>query len=226
MNDETIMNERERAAAESSDPVEAAPTVADELVITDLEVVRVISDRLRLRVIEAFGRHRGIPRTVKEVARELGEPPTKLYYHVNLLEQHGLLIVAESNLVSGIVEKRYLPAAKSIRVDRRLMAEYQPDAPGAKDSPVGTMVESIVEGTADDFRRALAAGLLEARDGGPDQKRTVISRGSIRLSEKGAKALVKALRAILATDDEEGATDTYALTVAFFRESSDQEDPS
>lgn len=202
------------------------PTIAEELTITDLEVVRVVSDRLRLRLLEAFGRTRGAPRTVKEVARELGEPPTKLYYHVNLLEQHGLLIVAESNLVSGIVEKRYLPAAKSFRIDRRLLAEYRPEPADEHGSPFAAMVETIVEGTADDFRHALAAGLLDGRDGGPDQSRTVVSRGSMRLSSNGAHRLAEALRAITATDDEDGATDTYALTIAFFREASDREDPA
>src|SRR3954454_22240427 len=96
--------------------------IPDELTITDLEVVRIVSDRVRLRVLEAFGRSRG-PRTVKQVATELGELPTKLYYHVNLLEGAGLLVVAESNLVSGILEKRYMPAAKSFRIERRLLNE-------------------------------------------------------------------------------------------------------
>jgi hypothetical protein len=217
MNDEAEVNRQAESAAVAESAAQALD-IPEELTITDLEVLRVISDRLRLRLIEAFGRTRGVPRTVKEVARELGEPPTKLYYHVNLLEEHGLLLVAESNLVSGIVEKRYLPAAKGFRVDRRLLADYQAGATDPETSPVAAMVESIVDSTADDFRRALSAGILEADDGGPDQVRTVVSRGSLRLSDEGARRLAEALRQILETDDDENATDTYALTIAFFRE--------
>ena len=62
-----------------------------------------------------------VPGRSRELARTLGEPPTKLYYHVNMLEEHGLLIVTGSQLVSGILEKRYQLVAASIGVDRALL---------------------------------------------------------------------------------------------------------
>ncbi len=191
--------------------------IPDELTITDLEVVRIASDRTRLRVLEAFGRARA-PRTVKEVAAELGEPVTKLYYHVNLLEGAGLLVVAESSLVSGILEKRYLPAAKSFRIERRLLESAGTSE--ANEDAVGAMVQSILDSTTDDFKRSLAAGLLE-RKNTPDQPLGwVLSRGSLHLSEATARRLSAALREILATadDDDADATGTYALTIAFFQE--------
>ena len=138
------MNAETRLKA-ARDTVAAVLDIPDEMTITDLEVVRIVSDRLRLRVLEAFGRSRG-PRTVKQVAAELGESPTKLYYHVNLLEGAGLLVVAESSLVSGILEKRYTPAAKSFRIERRLLDSAGGHA--AETDAVGTMVQSIMESTA------------------------------------------------------------------------------
>jgi DNA-binding transcriptional ArsR family regulator len=47
------------------------------------------------------------PRTVKELAAELGVPVTRLYYHVRILEKHGLVHVVERRMVSGIEERRY-----------------------------------------------------------------------------------------------------------------------
>ena len=85
----------------------------------DIETLRVLADPLRLRMLEVFGQHGREPLTVKEIARSLGEPLTKLYYHVNLLEQHGLIVVASSRLVSGILEKHYRPQPTGSRSTSR-----------------------------------------------------------------------------------------------------------
>jgi DNA-binding transcriptional ArsR family regulator len=196
-------------------------SIPDEMTITDLEVVRIVSDRTRLRVLEAFGRSRG-PRTVKQVAAELGELPTKLYYHVNLLEGAGLLVVAESSLVSGILEKRYTPAAKSFRIERRLLDEA--GSGGAESDAVGSMAQSIMDSTTDDFRRSLASGLLE-QSSAPDQPLGwVLSRASFHLSQATARRLAGALREVLSTEDDDDATGTYAMTVAFFQERTEDDE--
>src|SRR5205085_3177564 len=46
-------------------------------------------------------------RTVKELAAALDVPTTRLYYHMKILEQHGLVEVVERRMVSGIEERRY-----------------------------------------------------------------------------------------------------------------------
>ena len=74
-------------------------TRADEMVIDNLETLKVLADQLRKRIMEQFDE----PSTVKEVARKLGTSPSKLYYHVNLLEEHGLLKVTDTRIVSGII---------------------------------------------------------------------------------------------------------------------------
>ena len=45
--------------------------------------------------------------TVKELAETLNVPATRLYYHMKILEQHGLVEVVERRMVSGIEERRY-----------------------------------------------------------------------------------------------------------------------
>jgi DNA-binding transcriptional ArsR family regulator len=50
-------------------------------------------------------------RTVKELAATLAVPATRLYYHVKILEQHGLVEVVERRMVSGIEERRYRSVA-------------------------------------------------------------------------------------------------------------------
>src|SRR4026208_51386 len=92
----------------------------DVLTIDNLETLRLLTDPLRMRVMSALADRTDAPSTVKQLAAQLEARPPRLYYHVNLLEEHGLIKVASSRVVSGIIEKSYIPAARSINVDPEL----------------------------------------------------------------------------------------------------------
>jgi DNA-binding transcriptional ArsR family regulator len=120
----------------------------EQLVIDDLETLKVLSDPLRMQIAELMSHQ---PRTVKQVAKELGTTPHKLYYHVKLLEDHGLIRVVGTRLVSGIVEKHYQIAAKDIIVADGLLSVSKPEGK----SEIETLISSILEGTKADFIRSL-----------------------------------------------------------------------
>ena len=188
----------------------AEVVVKDELLISDVDTLRTLTDRQRLQIMEAFARRGGEPRTVKEVATELGEAPTKLYYHVNLLEHHGLLVVADSRLVSGILEKRYMPAARSFRVDRGLLGEASaagPDGAGDLSDALGNVLDQATQS----LRAALAAGQLV-----PGSGRNLVSYGSLRLSAEQAERVRQVLAEIVETEESTDADATdYSLTISF-----------
>lgn len=102
-------------------------TPASEMTISDLETLKVLADPLRLSILEYLMR----PSTVKRIAEKIHKPATKLYYHFNLLEKHGLIVLVDTRIVSGIIEKHYQAAAKLYRVARDLLA------PGSGDSDEG-----------------------------------------------------------------------------------------
>lgn len=93
--------------------------IAEEIRISDLETLKVISAPLRVQILERIGlaSEAGDLTTVKQLSEDLEIPPTKLYYHINLLEKHGLIQIAETKVVSGIIEKYYQIGAKRIRAD-------------------------------------------------------------------------------------------------------------
>ncbi len=62
--------------------------------------------------IEVLKRLSG-PRSCPEVAKELGETPQKIYYHVKTLESAGLVEKVEERRVRGIMEGLYRARAKS-----------------------------------------------------------------------------------------------------------------
>ena len=69
-----------------------------------MDRLKAMADPTRIRFILELGAE---PRTVKEVAEALGVPPTRLYYHLRILERHGLVEVANRRMVSGIEERSY-----------------------------------------------------------------------------------------------------------------------
>lgn len=69
-----------------------------------LDQLRALAHPLRLRMLELFAEG---PRTTKQVAELLGEPPTKLYHHANALERAGLLKLTKTRQNRGAVEKWY-----------------------------------------------------------------------------------------------------------------------
>src|SRR5919197_498369 len=76
-------------------------------ILDTVERLKAMADPLRIRFVTELLEG---PRTVKEVAEALGVPPTRLYYHVKILERHGLIEVANRRMVSGIEERSYRTA--------------------------------------------------------------------------------------------------------------------
>jgi DNA-binding transcriptional ArsR family regulator len=67
-------------------------------------VLKAVADPLRVRIGLLLFED---AHTVKELAAALDVPATRLYYHVKILEQHGLIEVVERRMVSGIEERTY-----------------------------------------------------------------------------------------------------------------------
>jgi DNA-binding transcriptional ArsR family regulator len=82
----------------------------DTFVFHTAESLKALGDPLRLRFLVYLADG---PSTVKEAAEALAVPPTRLYYHVKILERHALIHVAGRRLVSGIEERTYRAVAQS-----------------------------------------------------------------------------------------------------------------
>jgi DNA-binding transcriptional ArsR family regulator len=78
------------------------PTAAEQRRV--VAEMRAFAHPLRLRLFELFAEK---PRTTMQVAELLGQPPTRLYHHVNALEKAGLLRLKETRPNRGTVEKYY-----------------------------------------------------------------------------------------------------------------------
>ena len=63
------------------------------------------------------------PKTTKQVAELLGQPPTRLYHHVAALERAGLLVLREKRQNRGAVEKWYAGVTQQIQAGVRRKGE-------------------------------------------------------------------------------------------------------
>lgn len=94
-------------------------------VIDDPETLKVLYDPVRFKLVAMLRDGR----TAKELAEELGRPLTSLYYHLNLLADHGLVEVEEERIRGRTVE----------RVFRRAADEF------LADGEVGAVVDGLVD---------------------------------------------------------------------------------
>lgn len=88
--------------------------------IKDLEQVRLLSDPLKLQLLQAFAEG---AKTTKQVAAELGESITKLYRHVDALHEAGLLEIAAEKQKRGTMERTFQAVARRFEADHSLFAE-------------------------------------------------------------------------------------------------------
>ncbi|MCA9957766.1 MAG: helix-turn-helix transcriptional regulator [Anaerolineales bacterium] len=185
---------------------------ADEFIIEDLDTLKVIADPLRIDIMETVGQQ---ARPAKDIAAELGREPSKLYYHINLLEKHQLIRVVETRIVSGIIEKWYRVAAKSIRVAPHLLT------PGEEnDKGIEMFLSGIFDRTKSDLRHSLLSGVAKLE--GEKEKRPLFVHLRPRLTAAQYQELKDKLEEILKTlgekEDETTSDDKqiYGLTLALY----------
>ncbi|MFB7377529.1 ArsR/SmtB family transcription factor [Kitasatospora purpeofusca] len=136
---------------------DAGPAVLKERRVEDAATLKALADPLRLAILDVLMAAVGTgPLTAKEIAAALDEPQTKLYRHIKQLEKAGLIRVAGTRLVSGIVESRYSPAQESLRLAPEIFSSDSPTRVDAYDAMLAAM--DRVRG---DFRAHAMAGRVD-----------------------------------------------------------------
>jgi DNA-binding transcriptional ArsR family regulator len=179
------------------------PTLPPTREIADVATLKALSDPLRLALLRTLMQDAADePRvmSVKELARELGEPQTRLYRHVQQLEAAGLIQVAQTRLVSGITEHRYQAAQITLRLSPDLIH----DTAGAGH------VAAAVGVVFDDFRRRLLGSPGSPALSGSDPAPTVVMLDT-RLTPERAAQFQQRLRALV--EEYDGADEDPAASV-------------
>ncbi len=189
------------------------PQAQNTLVISDLETLKVISVPLRMKILELTLDQ---SLTVKQIAQASDLTPSRLYYHIKLLEKHGLLEVASTRLVSGIVEKSYRCTAQDIQVKKELLF-----SPSGGVEPFDMTLTAIFDVVRADIKKSVQAKLISPDKSISKHKMHMSRTLSCRTPEK-AQAIHQRLKEIVQEFDDLGASDNdddaqcYALLLGMY----------
>lgn len=182
----------------------------DTLVIESVDQLKIFADPLRQQLLQAFCCN---PATIKQVAQQMDEKPTRLYHHVELLEQNGFLEVVDTKQIRGTVEKYYQTVARKIIVDHAMVGslEEEDDDPEAKNVVMNTIQACLVD-ARDNFDDQIRPQ--------PDQPAVILSQGKLQLTptqlEKFEEKLGALLEEIQAIEPKDEEPVTYSFTAACF----------
>ncbi|MGA7269712.1 MAG: helix-turn-helix domain-containing protein [Acidimicrobiia bacterium] len=155
-----------------------------------LEQLDVLSTPFRVQLLEIFAE----PATIKEAAARLSVPVTRLYYHVNLLVDHGFLEVAEERTVGSLIERLFVVTADGFRPSRKFMEHYGAEGRVEAIKLIFRTMEGGVENAA-------AHGLLDRMEEGSN----TISLSQVRLNPARRTEFIERLNDLLREyDDRQG----------------------
>lgn len=149
-------------------------TPAPSLILTDLEAVKAIADPLRNQIIEVLS---PAPMTVNQIAEKLGLAPSKLYYHVNMLEKYGFLIVVDTTVRGNILEKHYWITAYDYDIEKNLL-NFNVTTTDGKENIINMFLTTL-DTTREDFVRSIEARAFSLEHGAEPHPRDVINHRAV-----------------------------------------------
>jgi DNA-binding transcriptional ArsR family regulator len=185
------------------------PPIVDEVEIDDIETLKRLANPMRLRLLFYFRN----PMSVGDVAAAMGVPVTRLYYHVKMLEDAGVIFVIATRKRGPQLEKVYRIVAHTIRPGASILDG------GVEPTEFAEVAASLV---LDSARAELVASLAKhaARGFDPQSIDGTLGRTIVRLSPEHAADLNRRLEGLVhEVKEQDSGDDThllYGLTYTFF----------
>jgi DNA-binding transcriptional ArsR family regulator len=176
--------------------------------VNNVAALKAIADPTRFAILTALMRTSDLPvMSVKELAAELGEPQTKLYRHVRQLEAAGLIKVASTRMVSGILEQRYQACQRDLTFGRGLVTENADESE--------RVLRTVLDRHRDGLFAAGRAGLLAWDDvpGGEPYRKPLLSMSDLKVSPAKAAEVREKLEEILSSLKDAEAEDGVSMNL-------------
>lgn len=161
----------------------------DRFILSRLDQLRALADPLRLKLVEALVAQE---RSVADLARAVGAPVTRLYHHVELLLETGLIEVARRVRRRGAEERIYRATAREYQLDGSLL---ELDAGGGRSSEdLIQLGRSVLGAALEELTEGIRSGQVSP---GKRGRGVVLQEQILRLSPKAFEALSRELPAWL-----------------------------
>lgn len=188
------MKRRSRASSSTAAP-DAFAAIASR------QALRVVSDDRRHRMLSLLIQE---PLTAADVAARLRLPRTRVYYHLELLAEHGFIRVVEERPAGRRVESVYRAVARNFKVDATLLNQAGPAVARAR--------PRLLEATLDHLRTRSA---LRRRAGA--RYEPLLARKLVRVDAAGYAELRRRLAALFdGVDAARSQGQLVELAIALF----------
>lgn len=180
--------------------------------LKSLEQIRVIAHPMRMQLLEAFS-HEAM--TTKQVAEQIGEPPTRLYHHVNALKTAGLIKLVKTRKKRGTTEKYYRTVADEFIVDSRLF-EVKPGAK-ADLNRMQAMTLGVFENAMVEMQQSLSESINEPKR---EKGQFILSNTHIHATPARIIKLSKEINKLISTYGKKKSKTghaEYGATLALYR---------
>ena len=178
--------------------------------VDNVDMLKAMADPTRMAILAALmkTRHDLPVMSVKELAAELGEPQTKLYRHVRHLETAGLIRVASTRVVSGILEHRYQACQQDLAFGGGFIREHADES--------AMVMQTLLDRFRDGFFAAFRADRQSAGDGPAPEpyRKPLLFLSEMKISPAKAAGLRGKLEEIMQELNDEKAEDPDGVPVA------------
>jgi DNA-binding transcriptional ArsR family regulator len=193
---------------------EAIPGLAepvDRVELDDLDLLADLTHPVRSRIVRRLKE----PHSVAELAAMLDVPVTRLYHHVNRLENSGIIRVVATRRVGAATERRYRSTGKSYGIDSSLLESIDDDelshAFGALFDIAKLGLQRWVESGG---FRALRSRQLDGEHRSEADSEMLLSFGDLLLGPAGRAALLERLQQVIEECKSEPGGEHFTLFVA------------
>jgi DNA-binding transcriptional ArsR family regulator len=187
-----------------------ARSISEQQLI-DSASFKVLADPSRSLLVHRLGES---AKSAKQLATEMDCPITRLYYHLKLLQSHGLIFVERTRKVSGIYEKYYRASARAFVIDRNTDGQEDPARSQA-------LLAFVFDQTRLDISNGLRSGRIDSGKLPPEVGALMAYRTVMKLSPDQAQDLYSKLLALYREYDALAKTpatdgDYYALVASVY----------
>ena len=186
------------------------------MMVHDLETLKILADPLRNQILEILAPGE---LTINQMAEKLGLAPSKLYYHINLLEKYGLIKEVDTIIKANIIEKVYWISAYECKMDENLCNFSTPEG----QESVMTAMLAPIDSTREDILRSLQARAAALDQGAEEHPREVVIFRELRMmTDQTADQFAERIKEVTRDfdqfegDDESEEAHLRALTVSFY----------
>jgi DNA-binding transcriptional ArsR family regulator len=178
---------------------------AESLEIEDFTLIDELTHPMRGRIV----RRLRTPHSAAEMADQLDMPVTRLYHHLNRLEQRGLIQVVATRRVGAATERRYQAVARSFQIAHRVFDDLDR-------RELALAMGALFDVAKIGLQKVVESGALK---GEQLDRQAMLSLGEVILGPDRRADLLTQLRAIVDACDSEDGGERMTLFVAAYPES-------